>query len=189
MDAFEVIKTRRSLRRFTDEPVSDQQIETILDAVRYSPSWANMQCWRFVVTKDKEKIKRIAELTNLESLLKPMGYKANPATKGVSEAPVVIVACADPTKSGKIWEQNYYLVDMGIACQTLMLAVRALGLGTVFVGIYDEEEIRKLLEIPSDIRVVGIFPIGHIPEEKKDVKMPPRRSLEEIVFYERWKKE
>ncbi|MCX7913676.1 MAG: nitroreductase family protein [Thermodesulfovibrionales bacterium] len=187
MDVFEAIKTRRSIRRFADKSVTDEEINTILDTVRYSPSWANMQCWRFVVVRDKEKIKKIGELTNLESFLKPMGYTTNPASKGVSEAPVVIVACADPTKSGKIWEQSYYLTDMGIACQTLMLAVRALGLGTVFVGIFDEDGIRKLLEIPTNIRVVGVFPIGHVPEEKKDAKMPPRKPFEEIVFYEKWR--
>lgn len=186
MDIFDAIKSRRSVRRFSDKPVSEQDIEKILDAVRYSPSWANMQCWRFIVVRDKEKIKQLSEMSYVESFLKPMGYKANPATKGISEAPVVIIACADPSKSGKIWDQTYYMTDIGIATQTLMLAVRALDLGTVFVGIFDEDRVRNLLEIPSNIRVVGIFPIGHVPEDKKDAKMPTRKSLEEIVFYEKW---
>lgn len=188
MDLFDAIKTRRSIRRFSDKPVSEKDIETILDLVRYSPSWANMQCWRFVVVSDKEKIKKISELSYVESFLKPMGYKANPATKGIGEAPVVIVACAEPSKSGSIWNQQYYMTDMGIASQTLMLAVRGLGLGTVFVGIFDEDAIRKLLDIPSDIRVVGIFPIGHLQDEKKEIKMPERKPLSEIVFYEKWQK-
>lgn len=188
MDLLEAIKTRRSIRRFSDKPVSQEDIETILDLVRYSPSWANMQCWRFVVVRDKEKIKKISELSYVESFLKPMGYKANPATKGIGEAPVVIIACAEPSKSGVIWNQPYYMTDMGIASQTLMLAVRGLGLGTVFVGIFEEDAIRKLLDIPSDIRVVGIFPIGHLQDEKKETKMPERKPLNEIVFYEKWQR-
>lgn len=186
MDIFDAIKTRRSIRRFSDKPVSDKDIETILDTVRYSPSWANTQCWRFVVVKDRQKISKISELSHVESFLKPMGYKANPATKGIGEAPVVIIACADPAKSGKIWDQQYYMTDMGIAAQTLMLAVRGLGLGTVFVGIFDEDPVRKLLEIPSNIRIVGVFPIGHLQDEKREIKMPERKPLKEIVFNEKW---
>lgn len=184
MDVFEAIKTRRSVRRFSDKPVSDSDIELILDAVRHSPSWANMQCWRFVVVRDEKTKQKISELSSLESLLKPMGYKTNPAKKGIAEAPVVIIACADPSRSGLLWNQQYYMTDIGIAAQTLMLAVRGLGMGTVFTGIFDEDELRKLLGIPDNIRVVGIFPIGYPLEEKKE--MPPRKPLNEIVFYEKW---
>ncbi len=184
MDVFEAIKTRRSIRRFADKPVADRDIEAILDAVRHSPSWSNMQCWRFVVVKDEKTKQTISELSSPESLLKPMGYKTNPAKKGIAEAPVLIIACADPGRSGVVQNQPYYMADIGIAAQTLMLAVRGLGLGTVFTGIFDENGLRKLLGIPDEIRVVGIFPIGYPPEEKKE--MPPRKPLKEIVFYERW---
>lgn len=186
MDIFDAIKTRRSIRRFSDKPVSDKDIEAILDAVRYSPSWANMQCWRFIVVKDRQKTQQISELTYVESFMKTMGYKANPAKKGIVEAPAVIIACADPGKSGIIWDQTYYMTDIGIAAQTLMLAVRALDMGTVFVGIFDEDAIRKLLEIPSNIRIVGIFPVGYLLDDKKEIKMPSRKSLGEIVSYEKW---
>ncbi len=184
MEVFEAIKTRRSIRRFTEKPVEDKDIETILDAVRHSPSWANMQCWRFLMVRDEKTKQVISELSSPESFLKPMGYKANPAKKGIAEAPVVIIACADPSRSGSIWNQSYYMTDIGIAAQTLMLAVNGLDMGTVFVGIFDEDGIRKLLGIPDNIRIVGIFPIGYPPEGKKE--MPPRKPLNEIVFYERW---
>jgi len=97
----------------------------------------------------------------------------------------VIVACADPAQSGAIWEQPYYLTDIGIASQNLMLASRALGLGTVFVGVFNEQEVRDLLGIPANLRVVGIFPLGYPREEKSDG--PARKPLSEIVFYERWR--
>jgi nitroreductase len=76
------------------------------------------------------------------------------------------------------------MTDIGIAAQTLMLSARALGLGTVFVGVYDEEKLRGLLKVPSNIRIVGLFPLGYPLEEKKDG--PPRKPLNEIVFYEKW---
>ena len=184
MDIFEAIKTRRSIRRFLDTPLEDEKLQKILESVRMSPSWANFQCWRFLVVKDRATREKISELSYVESFFTPLGYKANPARKGLGEAPVVIVACADPSKSGVIWDQHYYMTDLGIAAQTLMLSARALGLGTVFVGVFDEAKLRSLLNIPSHIRVVGLFPVGYPQEEKKEG--PPRKSIQEIVFYEKW---
>ncbi len=184
MELMEAIRTRRSIRRFSDRPVEEEKLQALLEAVRQSPSWANMQCWRFVVVKDRQTREKISELSYVESFFAPRGYKSNPARKGLAEAPVVIVACADPGKSGMIGGQSYYLTDMGIAGQTLMLGARGLGLGTVFVGVFDEEKLRPLLGIPDDIRVVGIFPLGYPLEEKEGG--PPRKPLTEIVTFEKW---
>ena len=140
MELLEAIKTRRSVRKFLDKPVEDEKLQTILEAVRQSPSWANFQCWRFIVVKDKAMKERLSELSYVESFFAPIGYKTNPSQKGIAEAPVVIVACADPAKSGAIWDQQYYMTDIGIASENLMLAAHALGLGTVFVGVFDEEK-------------------------------------------------
>ncbi|MDA8433899.1 MAG: nitroreductase family protein [Nitrospiraceae bacterium] len=184
MDTFEAVRTRRSIRRFQERPVEEEKLHTLLDAVRMSPSWSNRQCWRFIVVKGKNLRERISELSYVESFFSTRGYKVNPAKKGLSEAPVVIVACADPSQSGDIWAQQYYMTDIGIASQTLMLSARALGLGTVFVGVFDEAKLREELGIPGDIRVVGLFPVGYPLEEKKDG--PPRKPLSEIVFHEKW---
>lgn len=187
MELFEAIRTRRSIRRFLDKPVEEEKLQAILEAVRMAPSWANMQCWRFVVVKDKSTRERISELSYVESFFAPKGYKVNPSKKGLAEAPVVIVACADPSQSGVLWDQHYYMTDVGIATQNLMLAARGLGLGTVFVGVFDEEKLRSLLNIPSNIRIVGLFPIGYPQEEKKEG--PSRKPLNEIAFFEKWGEE
>ncbi len=184
MEVLEAIRTRRSIRRFLDKPVEETKIQTILEAVRMSPSWANLQCWRFVVVKDKSARERIGELSYVETFFAPRGYKTNPSKKGLAEAPVVIVACADPEKSGVIWSQHYYMADLGIAAQSLMLAAHGLGLGTVFVGVFDEVRVRELLSIPASIRVVGLFPIGYPSDEKKTGSV--RRPLNELVFYDKW---
>lgn len=185
MDVFETIKTRRSVRKFLDRPVEPGKLQAVLESARMAPSWANMQCWRFVVVQDPQVNARISELSHVEAYLAPRGYKANPAQKALAQAPVVIVACADPAQSGDIREDPYYMTDLGIAAENLMLAAHAMGLGAVFVGVFDEGNLRELLGIPSGIRIVGLFPLGYPEEEGKPG--PPRKPLEEIVFYGRWK--
>jgi nitroreductase len=185
MELFEAIKTRRSIRKYQDKPVEEEKLKAILEAVQQSPSWANMQCWRMVVVKDRDVKQKISDQSYVESFFAPKGYKANPSKKALAEAPVVIVLCADPSNSGTLWNQSYYLVDCGIAAQNLMLAARALGLGSVFVGIYDEEKLKPLLNIPVQVRIVGLFPLGY-PAEEKAVG-PPRKPLDEICFNGQWK--
>lgn len=184
MDIIEAIITRRSIRRFSDRPVADSILQSLFEAVRMSPSWANMQCCRFITIKDPESKAKISELTYVESFMAPKGYKANPAKKGITEAPVVIAACADPADSGELWGQPYYMTDIGIAAQSLMLAAHGMGLGTVFVGVFEEEKLRLFLNIPANIRIVGLFPVGYPRDEKKEA--PPRKALNEIVFHEKW---
>lgn len=184
MDLFEAIKTRRSIRKYQDKPVEDEKLQAVLEAVRLAPSWANYQCWRLVVVKDKTTREKVSDLSYVESYFAPKGYKSNPSKKALAEAPVVIVLCADPAQSGVIWNQKYYLVDTGIASENLMLAARAQGLGTVFVGVFEEEKLKSLLNIPVSVRIVGLFPLGYPAEEKKNG--PQRKPLQEICAYEKW---
>jgi nitroreductase len=184
MEFFEALSTRRSVRRYQERPVEEEKLHAVLDAVRASPTWANQQCPRLVVVTDAAAKQGISELSFLESFFAPKGYKTNPAMKALAQAPVVIVLCADPTQSGTVRGQDYYLTDAGIAAQSLMLAASAQGLGTVFVGIFQEEPLRDLLGIPENIRVVGLFPLGYSAEEKKEG--PKRKPLEEICFFEKW---
>src|SRR5512143_775057 len=137
-----------------------------------------------VVVEDKAVQQQMSELSYVESFFAPKGYKANPSKKALAEAPAVIVLCADPSQSGVLWNQNYYLVDSGIASQNLMLAARGQGLGSVFVGIYDEEKVKQLLNIPDGIRIVGLFPLGYPVGEKKEG--PARKPLSEFCFYDYW---
>ena len=97
---------------------------------------------------------------------------------------MVIVLCAEPQQSGAIWGQNYYLVDAGIASQNLMLAAYGQGLGTVFVGVYDEVKVKGILNIPQNVRVIGLFPLGYPATEQKDG--PPRKPMQEICFEGQW---
>ena len=185
MDTLEAINTRRSVRKFSDRPVEPEKLQAVLEAVRMSPSWANMQCWRLVVVQDPVVRAAISELSFVESYFAPRGYKTNPAMKALAEAPVVIVACAVPEQSGELAGQAYYLTDVGVASENLMLAAHSLGLGSVFVGVFDEDKLGELLDIPPGVRIVGLFPLGYPLTEAKSG--PPRKPLDEIVFYEKWK--
>jgi nitroreductase len=185
MELFEAIRTRRSIRKYLDKPVEEEKLQAVLEAVRLSPSWANMQCWRLIVVTDKEVRAKISDLSYVESYFSPKGYKANPSKKALAEAPVLIVLCAEPAQSGSLWGQSYYLVDAGIAAENLMLAARGEGLGSVFVGVYDEVKVKGVLGIPQNVRVVGLFPLGYPADEAKSG--PPRKPIEEICFREQWK--
>ena len=184
MDLFETIKMRRSVRKYLNNPVENEKLEAVLEAVRMAPSWANYQCWRLVVVRDNAMKAKISALSYVESYFTTKGYKTNPSMKALAEAPVVIILCADPAQSGSLWNQNYYLVDAGLAAQNMMLAARAQGLGTVFVGVYDEEKLKNLLQIPTTIRIVGLFPLGYPVEEKKDG--PARKPVRDFCFFEKW---
>ena len=184
MDVIKAIEERRSIRKYSDSPVEEEKLQAVLEAIRMAPSWANYQCWRTVIVKDKSAKQKISDLSYVESFFAPKGYKSNPSMKALAEAPVVIVLCADPSQSGVLWGQNYYLVDAGLAAQNLMLAACGQGLGTVFVGVYDEEKLKSLLHVPDAIRIVGLFPLGYPKEEKK--AGPARKPLQEICFHEQW---
>jgi nitroreductase len=181
MDTLEAIRTRRSVRKFSDAPVEPEKLQAVLEAARQAPSWSNLQCWRFIVVTDSAVKEEIGNLSFVESFFGPKGYKSNPAQKALANAPVVIVACADPGQSGEIRGQQYYLADMGIASANLMLAAHDLGLGTVFVGVFDEERLGELLRIPPELRIVGLFPLGYPLEPGKGG--PSRKPFEEIVSY------
>ncbi|WP_281184951.1 nitroreductase family protein [Trichlorobacter lovleyi] len=184
METLEAIKTRRSIRKFSDQPVEPEKLQAVLEAVQQAPSWSNRQCWSLVVVQDQDLRNRISELSFVESFFATYGYKSNPAQKGLAQAPIVLVACADPQQSGDLRGEQYYMADLGIATQNLMLAAHDLGLGTVFVGVFDEEQLKGLLGIPAHIRIVGLFPLGYPAGEAKGG--PPRKPLSEFVHYGTW---
>lgn len=184
MDTLEVIKSRHSVRRYADRPVEEEKLLAVLDAARHAPSWANLQCVRFIVVRDAAVKRRISELSYVDSYFAARGYKTNPSQIALAEAPIVIVACALPNQSGDIRGQQYYMVDVGLAAENLMLAAHDLGLGSVFVSIFEEKALADLLGIPAYISVVGLFPLGYPLHEASGAS--PRKSLEETVFYDRW---
>jgi nitroreductase len=192
MELFEAIKNRRSIRRYTSAAVDDEKIEAILEAGRWAPSWANSQCWRFVVVRDNEIKKKLTG--TLLPIKLPDREIPNPAAVAFSIAPVIIVVCAETGKSGgKHGSAGEYVTDKGdwfmfdtaLAVQNMVLAAHALGLGTVIIGAFEAAEVEKALDVPRGYRAVTMFPVG-VPAQPS--KAPPRKELSELVIRDKWGK-
>ena len=173
MDIFQVFSERRSIRKYKDTPVEQAKLEQVLEAARLAPSWKNMQCWRFLVLTEADRRAKVLEAFPDD----------NPGKKAIAAAPVVIVACGNPAESDVENGINYFVADVAIAFEHLCLAAHALGLGTCWMGWYDELKAKQVLGIPDDIRIVGITPLGYPDQEPKQ---RPRKQLSEIVFFEQW---
>jgi len=163
------ILSRRSIRKFLDKPVSDEHITSILRAAMSAPSAGNGQPWEFIVIKNKDILMQVPEL--------------HPYAKMAAEAPISIVVCCDTSKKPR---EGFWMQDLSAASQNILLAANSLGLGSVWCGIYPNEERTKvfqdLLEMPSDVYPLNIIPIGY-PAEKKD---PADRYDEEKIHIDYW---
>lgn len=169
MSVFEVLKKRRSIRKYQNKPVEEEKINKVLEAARLAPSANNQQpCSFIVVTKPEVR----------ESLRS--AYKAD----WFVQAPAVIVGCANPKEAWRRGGEEYWKVDSAIAMENLILAATDLGLGTCWVAAFDENQIKKALNIPRDIRVVAMTPLGY-PDEGKD-PVTDRKPLQSIVHHEKW---
>ena len=179
MEVTEAIKGRRSVRKYTDTPMTDADLEALLEAARWAPSWANTQCWRLVVVKDKATKEALAETVN----------PGNRAAEGVRNAPVVIVACAQLGLAGHYKgtvatdKGDWFMFDVALAMHNLTLAAHDRGLGTVHIGLFNAKKAAGVIGVPNDVAVVEILPVGH-PEVVPQA--PPRKELSEFVFYEKY---
>jgi nitroreductase len=167
MELMDVIRNRRSIRKYKPDPVPEDEIKYILEAARLAPSWANTQCWHFVVVTDPEVKGKIGEA----------GFRWS------ARGPAMIVACADPAQSGFREDQYYYLVDIGIALEHLVLAAVNRGLGTCWVVGFNEAKVKEALGAPENMRVVALTPLGYPAEEPA---ARGRKSLEQIFSYNRF---
>lgn len=160
----ELIKSRRSIRKYKPTPVEDEKLNLVLEAARWAPSAGNRQPWEFIVVKDESMRRQVAEAA-------PYGWF-------VAEAPVMIAVVVDPSK-----DPRHYVEDGAIATTNMLLEAHSLGLGTCWVGAFGspyEDKVRKLLNVPANLRVLSIVSLGYPAEEKTS----GRKELGEIVHYE-----
>jgi nitroreductase len=178
-DLMSIIQGRRSIRRYQDKLITEDLLQQILDAIRWSPSWANTQCWEVVVVKDP------AMKENLKGTLSA----TNPAFKSMTEAPVVIALCGKLKSSGYYKGQvatklgDWFMFDLGLATQSLCLMAHSLGLGTVVVGMIDHDKAKKVLGIGEGYEVVALIPIGY---PAKDSPAPKRKEIREFIHAEKF---
>jgi len=189
MEIQQAIETRKSVRRYTSEPVDDKLVEKVLNAACRAPSWKNNQCWRFIVVRDSDVKNALAE--TLLKIQISTGTGDNPAAKAIRSAPVVIVACAELGKSGftsgvpDTDKGDWYMFDVALAMENLALSAHELGLGTVIVGAFDAGKTAEILEIPEGSCAVVMTPLGY-PDHERQGKITPRKNPSELVFREKY---
>jgi nitroreductase len=169
VDILNLLKSRRSIRVYQDRPIPNDLLLQILEAGRWAPTGANLQPWHFIVVTDPETRRRIGEVTRFLFI----------KSSHVEKAPVVIVLGFN-TQKGK-----YGRYDVTLAGGNMMTMATNLGLGTCWIGAFDESKVKEILEIPENIEVIGLITLGY-PGENAEV--PPRVELEKIVHWESWSK-
>jgi len=170
MKVSEAVRTRKSVRSYLDKTVEEDKLLAVLEAGRLAPSASNRQEWRFIVVKDTETKKKLAEAANSQSF--------------VAEAFVVIAACAKTDEHVMSCGQACYPIDVAIALDHMTLAAVELGLGTCWIGAFNEGKVKEILGVPAEIRVVALMPLGY-PYDSS-VTNKKRLPLNEIVKYEHW---
>lgn len=195
MSLFEAIHSQRAIRHFSTEPVPDEAINTILEAAIRAPSGGNSQPWHFIVIRDAETKRRLGELyldawkAAVEPALRQQQAFRSGGDLGqrMASIPVVILVCANegPRVSGQVSVTQGSSIYPAV--QNLMLAARALGLGTVLTTLHTlhERDIKEFLGIPDHVETAALIPIGY-PAEGERFGGSKRKALEKVVSYDRW---
>jgi len=169
MDVMKAIRSRRSIRAYDTRGVEEEKLLRILESATLSPSAGNRQERRFVIVKDAKTRKRLCEAARNQSF--------------VAEAPVVIAACSVESEYVMSCGQLAYPIDTAIAVDHMTLQAVEEGLGTCWIGAFDEKKVKEILHIPENVRVVALLPLGY----PADISgQSARKSLAEIVMWEKW---
>ena len=178
-DLMEIIKERRSIRKYEEKDIPEELVNRVFDAVRWTPSWVNTQCWEIIMVTDQ----------SLKKKLQAAISKGNRATKSIVAAPVVLAVCAKLEKSGYYKDKvstkfgDWYMFDLGLATQNLCLMAHHLGLGTVIVGLFDHDRAKEILNVPAGYELVVLIPMGY---PAKTPSAPKRREIEEFTHYDKF---
>jgi nitroreductase len=169
MTVFEAIKKRYSCRAYQDKPVEKDKLDKIFEAARQAPSAKNLQDWRFVVVTDKKRKQQVADCTN--------------QAQAFGKAGAMIAACSgcrDTMRCG----QQIAPIDVSIALEHISLAATELGLATCWIGSFDAEKVRQLLEIPKEVAIIELMALGYPANGKKQTTREPMKA---IVCYDKWR--
>jgi nitroreductase len=169
MDVMTAISGRRSVRLFRDTDIEEDKLNLILEAARLAPSAKNMQDRKFIVVRDAATRKKLAEAANGQTF--------------VGKAPVIIAACGTSPAYVMTCGQNAYTIDVSISCAYMILEAYELGIGSCWLGAFKESEVKSMLNIPDDLRVVAMIPFGYPADTAPAIS---RKRLEEMVSYEKY---
>jgi nitroreductase len=181
MDLMDAVKGRRSIRKYKPDPVPEEGLRKVMNAVRWAPSWANTQCWEVVVVREP----------GVKSELASCLSKGNPASSSMTDAPLILVLCGIRGISGyykgepKTERGDWLTFDAGLAMQNLCLAAHAIGLGTVIVGNFNHRKVAEILGVPQTSEVVALTPLGYPATEGST---PKRKEIPEFVYSDHYGK-
>jgi nitroreductase len=195
----EVIQHRRSARLYKTGKVTDRQLETILEAARWAPSGANTQPWEFIVTRDRKKMKRVREIYakewNDRKREDPVHYKGIKKDY-VGDVSVLVLACGD-ARTKQVYlttrqpadREKLFQASVANAVEQMMLAAASMNLGTVWVSVREEvePELRKLFQVPDELRLLWVVPIGHARSWPKAKRRRPITAFTHYEVYDRKK--
>ncbi|MBE3091261.1 MAG: nitroreductase family protein, partial [Candidatus Atribacteria bacterium] len=160
----EVIRKRQSVRSYQDKEIPEEVLQQVLEAGRLAPSASNKQCWKFIVVKDEDLRKKLIPACKNQ--------------KFIGEAPVVIAGCATNPDYVMTCGEHSYPIDLAIALDHMSLQAAALGLGTCWIGAFYQDQVKEILGVPEDVRVVSLMPLGYPKELGTKTE---RKPLSEII--------
>jgi nitroreductase len=169
LSVLDVIKARGSIRSYKDKPIPKQVLLDILEAARMAQSAANRQPWEFIVVTDPAIRKKLVQAAGNQSF--------------VGEAATVMVCLANPEESASVGPFEGFLIDLAIAIENMVLTAWDLGIGSCWIGAYNEGKVKELLDVPRNLRVMSLLTLGY-PDEKAGPKC--RKDLDEVVHYQRY---
>ncbi len=181
----DIIKWRRSVRKYAQKPIEPEKMDLIMEAARLAPSSCNTQPWHFIIVDDKKLHNELAKCA-------PIGTHIN---NFIMEAPVSIIACTKPHllihSALQMVDKDCHKLDIAIALEHIVLVASDLGIGTCWIGWFSEKPIKKLLNIPKNIKVIALLTLGYPKEENTieaigGIRAKPRKSKEEIFSYNRF---
>ncbi len=171
MKVLDVIQKRRSVRKYKEDPIPEKALGRVLEAARLAPSGKNFQPWKFIIVKDKALKEKLAQ--------------ASAGQFFMAEAPIIIVGCGFPdncyARMGRYMKS--WSVDVTIALEHLILQAQEEGLGTCWIGSFEEEGVKAILNVPEEVKVLALTPLGY-PDEIP--RFRGRKSLDEIISYDRY---
>jgi nitroreductase len=176
MELNEAILNRRSVRKFTDYYVPDEEIREVIDAAHNAPSWANTQVWEFIVVRERERIKEVTETYSPTNPARPCSYNASALI--VVCAKIKVSGCKEGRERTKFHE--WFMFDLGMAVQNLCLKAHEIGLGSVVVGSMDHDACAKVLLVPEGYEVVVVIPLGR--PVAPSGRGPTRKELRSCVY-------
>lgn len=177
MNTIECINTRRSIRRFTEEPVAHEVMEKIIEAASMAPSWKNTQITRYTVVESKELKDKIAEEATIP-------FNANTINSAAAVVAVSVVKnrCGYERDGSytTVKKDSWQMFDAGVAAQTFCLAAHEYGIGSVVMGIFDYDKVAEMVEMPETQEMVALIAIGY-PAENPEA--PKRKMVEDLLTY------